>query len=109
MKKVLTAITLSISALIATSAMAGSQDYHGHHGQNHEQNRYNHGHNRVNSNHAWRSGQEFPRQFYSSRYHVNHNSYRNLSKPGRYQQWYKVNGDYVLVNERTHRIIRVVR
>lgn len=111
MKKVLTAITLSISALIATSAMAGSQDYHGQHGQqNHWNNKADHGHNnRVNSNYAWRSGQAFPNQFNSSRYHVHYNSYRNLSKPGRYQQWYKVNGDYVLVNERTHRIIRVVR
>lgn len=108
MKKVLTAITLSISALIATSAMAGSQDYHGQ--QNHWNNKADHGHNnRVNSNYAWRSGQAFPNQFNSSRYHVHYNSYRNLSKPGRYQQWYKVNGDYVLVNERTHRIIRVVR
>jgi len=31
-----------------------------------------------------------------------------LPKPGKYQQWYKVNGDYVLVNERNNRIIRVI-
>lgn len=111
MKKILTAITLSISALITTSAMADSQDYHGQHGpQNHWNNKYEHGYNnRVNSNHGWRSGQAFPNQFNSSRYQVHHNSYRNLSKPGRYQQWYRVNGDYVLVNQRTHQIVRVVR
>ncbi len=31
-----------------------------------------------------------------------------LPNTGRYQQWYKVNGDYVLINERTQRIIRII-
>ena len=40
----------------------------------------------------------------SSRYHVSDREARRLPNTGRYQQWYKVNGDYVLVNERNNRI-----
>lgn len=125
MNKLLTAITLSMTALVATSAMAGSQDdrryNHDQYQKNHwdhkndqrwnNQNRYDHYNqngNRVNPSREWRSGQYMPSQFSSSRYHVNYKDYRQLPKPGKYQQWYKVNNDYVLVNERNNRIIRVV-
>ena len=125
MNKLLTAITLSMTALVATSAMAGSQDdrsyNHGQYEQNHwdhkndhrwnNNDRYDHNNNysnRVNPSREWRSGQYMPSQFSSSRYHVNYKNYRQLPKPGKYQQWYKVNGDYVLVNERNNRIIRIM-
>ena len=122
MKKVLTAITLSLSALVATSTMAASHDYHQDRNDRYQQNhwdhkndnrwdnndRYDRNNYRVNPSREWRSGQYLPNQFNSSRYHVNYKNYRQLPKPGRYQQWYKVNGDYVLVNERNNRIIRVI-
>lgn len=123
MNKLLTAITISLSALVATSAMAGSHDDrrydHGnpHHQWNQKDDRRWNNHDRfdrndryekrVNPSREWRSGQYMPSQFSSSRYHVNYKNYRQLPKPGKYQQWYKVNGDYVLVNERNNRIIRV--
>ena len=124
MNKLLTAITLSMTALVATSAMAGSQDdrryNHGQYEQNHwdhkndhrwnNNDRYDHNNNysnRVNPSREWRSGQYMPSQFSSSRYHVNYKNYRQLPKPSKNQQWYKVNGDYVLVNERNNRIVRV--
>ena len=120
MKKVLTAITLSLGALVATSAMA--HDYHQNDHDRYQQNhwdhkndnrwnnndRYDRNNYRVNPSREWRSGQYLPNQFNSSRYHVNYKNYRQLPKPGKYQQWYKVNGDYVLVNERNNRIIRVI-
>ncbi|WP_151956702.1 RcnB family protein [Acinetobacter guillouiae] len=106
MKNILTTLALSMSALIATSAMAAPHDYHRN--DHNRWNNNNHYDNRVNSSQRWRSGQYFPTQFNSSRYHVNYKNYRQLPKPGRYQQWYKVNGDYVLVNERNNRIIRVI-
>ena len=129
MKKVFTAITLSLSAMMATSAMAGSyeRDYHGTHSSHPSQwnqqnkhwdsnHRYDRDHDRyskydtkrVNPSREWRSGQYFPNSFNSSRYAVNYKNHRHLSKPGKYQQWYKVNGDYVLVNERSNRIIRII-
>lgn len=52
-------------------------------------------------------GQTLPRQYDSSRFHVSDREARRLAKTGRYQQWYKVNGDYVLVNERNNRIVRI--
>ena len=117
-----------LGALLATSSMAGSYDHdrnhNDRHGQdqrwnsNHKDNRYDRPtssnnqyaryHSRVNPSREWRSGQIFPSQLNSSRYAVSHKSHRDLYKPGKYQQWYKVNGDYVLVNERSNRIIRIM-
>ncbi len=125
MNKVLTTIALSLSAMIATTSMAGSQDLQDRRyypQQNHYDNRYdhndryNHGnkydrydrYNKVNPSREWRSGQYLPNQFQSSRYAVNYQNFRHLPKPGRNQQWLKINGDYVLVNERNNRIIRIV-
>ncbi|OTG63809.1 RcnB family protein [Acinetobacter silvestris] len=124
MKKVLTAMALSLSAMIATSAIAAPQDYQDnrHYSQpshwnnqynqqnnnRYEHDRYDRDHRRVNPSREWRTGQYLPNQFSSSRYQINYKNYRHLPKPGRYQQWYKINGDYVLVNERNHQIIRIV-
>jgi Ni/Co efflux regulator RcnB len=63
---------------------------------------------RVNPSRDWRSGQTLPRGYDSSRYHVSDREARRLPNTGRYQQWYKVNGDYVLVNERNNRILRII-
>ena len=117
MKKILTAITLSLGALMATSAMAAPQYYD--HSYDHDSrwdhrddhrwdndNRYQN--KRVNPSRDWRSGQTLPRGYDSSRYHVSDREARRLPNTGRYQQWYKVNGDYVLVNERNNRILRII-
>ncbi len=126
MKKVLTTIALSLSALMATSAMAAPDHRYDDHRYNHvpshqdkrwdNNNRYNHNrydHNRydnkkVNPSRDWRAGQNFPHVFSSSSYKVSDREARRLPNTNRYQQWYKVNGDYVLVNERTDRIVRII-
>ena len=128
MKKVLTAITLSIGAMLATSAMAAPQDYRHHpndrynqdhrYAANHQNFKYSNNNrwndrdrgndHRINPSREWRSGQFLPSQFNSSRYVVNYKNYRQLPRPDRNQQWLKVNGDYVLVNQRNHRIIRII-
>lgn len=126
MKKILTTIALSLSALMATSAMAAPDHrYDDHQRYNHapsksvkqddhrwdNNNRYDHNrydNKRVNPSRDWRTGQSFPRVFSSSSYKVNDREARRLPNTGRYQQWYKVNGDYVLVNERTDRIVRII-
>ncbi|MGE8559162.1 MULTISPECIES: RcnB family protein [unclassified Acinetobacter] len=117
MKKVLTTIALSLSALMATSAMAAPDHrYDDHQRYNHapshqdkrwdNNNRYDN--KKVNPSRDWRAGQNFPRVFSSSSYKVSDRDARRLPNTGRYQQWYKVNGDYVLVNERTDRIVRII-
>ena len=57
---------------------------------------------------AWRVGQVVPHEYRHSRYVIDYRQHQKLTKPGRYQKWYKVNGNYVLVNEQSHKIIRVV-
>ena len=126
MKKVLTTIALSLSALMATSAMAAPdhryddhryQQAHSQHDQRWDNNnRYDHNrydnnrydNKRVNPSRDWRAGQNFPRVFSSSNYKVSDREARRLPNTNRYQQWYKINGDYVLVNERTDRIVRII-
>lgn len=111
MKKILTAITLSLGALMATSAMASPQhhDARWDHRDDHRWNNDHHTSNkRVNPSRDWRSGQYLPRGYDSSRYHVSNREARRLPTTGRYQQWYKIHGDYVLVNERNNRILRIV-
>ena len=56
----------------------------------------------------WKSGQTLPRQFQSSRYKVSHNDASRLYKPNKNQQWLKINGDYVLVNERNYKIVKII-
>lgn len=111
MKKILTTIALSLSALIATSAMAGNDHrYEAYQHQNAAHIKYNnyydqkHGYN----NHRWQKGQILPREYSKARFQVSDREARRLPQHGRYQQWYKVNGDYLLVNERTNRIIRIM-
>ena len=120
MKKTLSTIALSLSALIATSAMAAPDHrYDDHQRDNrapstmqHQDNRWNNNdrydHNRVNPSRDWRVGQTLPRQYSGSRFQISDREARQLPRSGRYQQWYKVNGDYVLVNERNNRISRIV-
>ncbi|MGE8561380.1 MAG: RcnB family protein [Acinetobacter sp.] len=122
MKKVLTTIALSLSALMATSAMAAPDHRYDdrqryNHAPSHQDNRWDNNnrydHNRydnkkVNPSRDWRAGQNFPRVFSSSSYKVSDRDARRLPNTNRYQQWYKVNGDYVLVNERTDRIVRII-
>lgn len=121
MKKVLTATVLALTGLIATSAIAApdhrndDRRYNTAYSQNHQDPRWNdRGHensrydNSVNPSRQWRVGQSLPRAYDSSRYKVSDREARRLPKTGRYQQWYKVNGDYVLVNERSNRILRIM-
>jgi len=98
MRKVLSAITLSLSALVATSAMANWD-----HGRDH----------RPATSHEkfeWREGVILPDRYQDNRYYVNdYRTYKNLHQPAKFERWYKVDGRYVLVNERNHHIIRVIR
>lgn len=100
MKKILTVITLSISALVTTSAMADWNQNQAHHAQVQHQI----------AQQEWREGARFSDRYKASNYHVkDYRSYKNLHKPTRYERWYKVDGRYVLVNERNHHIVHIVR
>ena len=117
MNTLVKAIVLSLSTvLVAAPAMAAPQD---HHGQSHQvqnnhkapvQHHYNAVHKKaVNPSHDWRVGQKVPSQYFGQSYKVDHKKFKNLSKPGKNQQWLKVNGDYVLTNVASHNIIKIIR
>lgn len=124
------AIVLSIStALVAAPVMAAPQDH-----QTQSQSKYSHKapapqHNaksqqshptafkapqynkhakKVDPSRDWRVGQKVPQQFYASSYKVEHSKYKKLSKPGKNQQWIKVNGDYILTNTFNHSIVKII-
>ena len=124
MKKVLTTIALSLSALIATSAMAAphhdarfnhpshapahwnSNDKHPSKQHWNNDKRYNS--YKVNPSRDWRVGQKLPSQYNSKRFEVTGFEARRLPDAGRNQQWYKINNDYVLINERNNKIMRII-
>ncbi|TSH68315.1 hypothetical protein E2K73_13900 [Acinetobacter sp. RF15A] len=122
MKKVLTTLVLSLSALVATSAMAAPYHYDSpYHSQpskpaphwnskDHRkwQDDRRHHNRMVNPSRDWRVGQTLPRQYDSKRFQISDREARRLPNTGRYQQWYKVNNDYVLVNERNNKIVRII-
>ncbi|WP_336169119.1 RcnB family protein [Acinetobacter sp. 161(2023)] len=108
MKKLTTAIVLSMSGLVATTAMAAPND-HDRHGNypNRDVRPVNVIHKDDHHN-VWRAGQVVPHEYQHSRYAIDYRAHDKLTKPGRFQKWYKVNGNYVLVNEQSHKIIKVV-
>ncbi|HFE7340707.1 TPA: RcnB family protein [Acinetobacter baumannii] len=106
MKKITTAIILSMSGLIATTAMAAPPDHYHHQGYETKTVKVIHKDDHAN---IWRAGQVVPHQYQHPRYVIDYRSHQKLTKPGRYQKWYKVNGNYVLVNEQSHKIIKVIR
>ena len=123
MNTLVKAIILSLStALVAAPAMAAPQDHHSqqYNQQHNQQPVQNHHkapvqqhHNTVhkkavNPSHDWRVGQKVPSQYHGKSYKVDHAKYKKLSKPGKNQQWIKVNGDYVLINVISHNIIKII-
>jgi len=93
MKKLTTAIVLSMSGLIASTAMAAPND-HDHHDnyRNHDVRpvKVIHKDDRAN---IWREGQVVPHEYQHPRYVID----------------YRTHDKYVLVNEQSHKIIKVIR
>ncbi|MEQ1370163.1 RcnB family protein [Acinetobacter schindleri] len=124
MKTLVKAIFLSIStALVAIPAMAAPQDHRQyskshaqqqHHApQYHQLNKHpaqqhKQGYKKVDPSRDWRVGQKVPSQYQSKIYKVDHSKYKRLNKPGRNQQWIKVNGDYILMNSVNDKIIKII-
>ncbi|MDQ9010670.1 RcnB family protein [Acinetobacter gerneri] len=109
MKKIISAIAFTVStALAASSAMAAPNDHHYPQHQNSHQQVVKHNTPHANKD-QWKVGHTYPSQYRGAGYKVDHKQYKKLSRPGHNQQWYKVNGQYVLVNTQNHHIIKTVR
>ncbi|MPW44421.1 RcnB family protein [Acinetobacter guerrae] len=129
MKKILTVLTLSLTALISTVAVAGpyfdrdnSDDFpqtrkeRGYdHNRDHDDEQLRSEQRRVREErgvqrlkqHRWQAGYVMPQHYRGNGYKVEYRDH-NLPKPDRNQQWYKINNDYILVNSSTNDIIRIL-
>ena len=121
MNTLIKAIILSLSsALVAAPVMAAPQE---HHSQQHGQQQHTAQHQTKDSikapqhsikkterpAHDWQQGHKVPAQYHGNSFKVDASKYKKLSKPTKNQQWIKVNGDYVLMNTTTYKVIKVIQ
>ena len=57
---------------------------------------------------SWKPGNPVPTQYRGQGYKVDHKKFKKLSKPGKNQQWIKVNGDYILMNVVNDKVIKII-
>lgn len=112
MQMMVKVLTLACSVMFANTVIAAPYSHERHDHPEHRQHWQHKQHipakNRIHPSREWRSGQILPRQFQSSRYVVNYKNDRRLPRPNRNQQWLKINGDYVLINQFNQRILHIM-
>jgi Ni/Co efflux regulator RcnB len=116
MNKMLAAMAISLSSLLATHfAVAAPDDneraeygYTKDHDERREmrRSREEHGVKRLQKM-SWQPGYVMPQHYRGNRYKVEPKDY-NLPRPSRNQQWYKINKDYLLVDSESNSIIKIV-
>ena len=57
--------------------------------------------------HRWQAGYVMPQHYRGNSYKVDYKD-NNLPKPGRNEQWYKINNYYILVNSDDNSIVRIM-
>ena len=57
--------------------------------------------------HRWQEGYVMPQHYRGNSYKVDYKD-NNLPRPGRNEQWYKINNDFILVNSDDNSIIRIM-
>ena len=122
MNTLIKAIILSLSsALVAAPVMAAPQEHHS--SPQHNQQQHTAQQQAKNSikvpqhslkktdrpSHDWQQGHKVPTQYHGNSFKVDASKYKKLSKPTKNQQWIKVNGDYVLMNTVTYKVIKVIQ
>lgn len=55
----------------------------------------------------WKAGYKMPQHYRGDGYKVDFRQ-QNLTPPGRNQQWYKIRGEYVLIDTDSHTIIKTL-
>ncbi len=130
MKKILTVLAISFSALMASSvSLAGphekNNNYRGW--DQSDQPKFSRGRDfreddddmqdkrRMREERGvkrlqqlrWQPGYVMPQHYRGNGYKVEYKDHR-LPRPDRKQQWYKVNNDYILVDSENNSIIRIV-
>ena len=131
MKKILTALAISFSALMASSLTAAAphfdQDRDYDHPRNSGQGKRNQDFRDADDDdrmqdkrrmreergvqrlqqHKWQTGYVMPQHYRGDGYKVEYREHE-LPRPERRQQWYKINNDYILVDSENNSIIRIL-
>lgn len=115
------ALTTLITALISVSALA-SPHHHDAHDRQHSQwqqhkptsqyrpsYQYQQQHGQYQQGNRWKTQHQLPRMYQNSTYRVSSYQRHQLSKPARNQQWYKVDGYYLLTNVHNNMIVKIVK
>lgn len=127
MKKILTILAISFSALMANSVTTAAphdngrdwdQPRHQSKGRDFRDNdddddrmqdkrrvREERGVKRLQQ-HKWQTGYVMPQHYRGNGYKVDYKEH-DLPKPSRNQQWYKINNDYILVDTDSNNIVRI--
>lgn len=116
MKKLLSAIAISVSAIMAaSSAFAAPEHAQGHQPAPQQHSAAPQAHQqapgqakKAQPQQNWKAGNKYPTQYRGAGYKVDYKHDKKLSKPGKNQQWYKADGQYILVNTATYAIIKVL-
>ncbi|ALH94807.1 RcnB family protein [Acinetobacter equi] len=128
MKKILTSLAISFSALFVSGiSYAAPHSDNNNSGFEYKKPNSNKGKNFQNQNndeqtdkrrireergakrlkeHKWQEGYVLPQHYRSNSYKVDPQQY-NLPKPARNEQWYKINNDYLLVDSEKNNILRI--
>lgn len=129
MKKILTAMTLSLCAMLVSTNFANAAP-HSEDSRDFDQNDRGRGHDRGFKRdfqsddtqdrrkmreergvkrlqqHKWQTGYVMPQHYRGNSYKADYKQ-NNLPKPGNNQQWYKINNDYILIDSGTNNIVQI--
>ena len=128
MKKILTILAISFSALMANSVTTAAphdndrdwnqsrhqSDNKGRDFRDNDDDERTQDKRRVREErgvkrlqqHKWQPGYVMPQHYRSNGYKVDYKEH-DLPKPSRNQQWYKINNDYILVDTNSNNIMRI--
>lgn len=122
MKKILTALAISFSALMTSNLIYGAPHDRNYDRTNEQKSfrsfkqeddemqevrreREQRGVRRLQQ-HRWQQGYVMPQHYRGDSYKVGYRE-NNLPKPSRNQQWYKINNDYILIDSSSNSIIQI--
>lgn len=132
MKKILTILAISFSALMANSITTAAPHEKYDNNRGWDQPRYQQSNNGRDfrgqdddddrmqdkrrfreergvkrlQQHKWQTGYVMPQHYRGNGYKVDYKNH-DLPKPSRNQQWYKINNDYILVDTDNNNIVRI--
>ena len=129
MKKTMAILTISFSALMASS-LSSAAPHFDHSGDDHPRGNQGKGRDfrdfdqddermqdkrrmreergvKRLQQHQWQTGYVMPQHYRGNGYKVDYKDH-SLPKPARNQQWYKINNDYILIDSGSNDILRIV-